>query len=344
MRMDNAHHKDLKLECKSTKLKKFNLKPGIYHSKDGNILPRLQPFFNVSDLPFPNLEELSLNSVSIDCKVFNGLRTIRCLNLSDCYFKEEVKFVSVATVLPYLQCLESLHMGDGSLRVFCRFPNEFQRFFEVLREIKTLRCLQLQLTTHRSSICSYNHVSQLLVPDVDNFENMTVGLGNTLLSLSLGDFYAVEDAIVRLIASNLRKLKLVDLSGCYKITDSGFASFSGHPCLEVVDIVGCSEITYNSIAMTIETLPRIQKLFIMDYPGRTELDLALFNQVCLRMDYLKVVIRPQGHIYGMQKRLYKCCAYNEIRLKSYTPFTQPFTQRRPALACDYWPVKNSTKI
>ena len=310
--MDNTHYKDLKLKFVSTKLKKIHLKTNIYRFKDGIVLsrPRFQPFFNVSDLPFPNLEVLSLDAALIDCKVFNGLHTIRCLSLSECDFRGKAGCVSVATVLPHLKCLEALHMYR-SFHAFDRFPNELKRFFKVLSKLTTLRCLQLRIfpgifATKFSPQGFYNFEGK--IPG-DSFEMMTIGLANTLLTLGMGNIGSVEDAIVRLIARNLHKLKLVDLSGCYQITDSGFASFSNHPCLEVIDITDCRQITYNSIAMTIETLPRIEKLFITNYPDRTEQDWVQFNQVRFRMDYLKVVTRSKDCPW-YERFSYKCCTYD----------------------------------
>ena len=309
------HYEDLKLKLVSKKLKKFHLKPGIYRVKDKNtvLFSRSQPF-NVSDLPFPKLEVLSLDTTLIDCKVFSRLHTIRCLTLSNCDFSGKSDCASVATVLPYLRCLEALHMyRSRSLHAFHRFPKEFKRFFEILSKMTTLRCLQLRIFPglFPTSQGFYNFEGEI---PIESFEIMTIGLGNTLCSLGMANIGSVDDAIVSLIARNLRAVQLVDLSGCDQITDSGFTSFSGHPCLEVVDITGCREITYNAIAMTIETLPRIEKLFVTDFPKRTELDRLQFNRVCLRMDYLKVVIRPEG--CPMNERFsYTCCSYDPA-----TPF------------------------
>ena len=308
--MDNyKHYKDLKLKLVSKKLTKFHLKPGIYRLTNKNtvLFPRSKPF-NVSSLPFPNLEDLPLDTALIDCKVFNRLHTIRCLSLSNCDFRGKADCVSVATVLPHLKCLETLHMYR-SLHAFDRFPNELKRFFEVLSKKTTLRCLQLRIfpglfNTPQQSF--YNFEGGI---PVDSFENMTIGLENTLSSLGMAYIGLVDDAIVSLIARNLRKLKLVDLSGCNQITDSGFASFSNHPCLEVIDITECKEITYNLIAMAVETLPRIGKLFVTDYPNRTELDWVQFNQVCVRMDYLKVVIKPEYCPFN-ERFSYTCCSYD----------------------------------
>ena len=323
--MDNRHYKYLKLKFVNTKLKKFHLKPGIYRIKDGEVLfpEGIQPF-NVSHLPFPNLEHLSLDSALIHCKVFNGLHAIRCLNLSKCDFRGEANFASIATVLPHLKCLEALHIYR-SLHVFDRFPNELKRFFRVLSEMTTLRCLQLGLfPTNISPECFYNFEGEI---PVDSFEIMTIGLGNTLSTLGMPNIDSVDDAFVRLIARNLRKLKLVDLSGCCGIKDSGFVSFSGHPCLEVVDITDCRQITYNSIAMTVETLPRIEKLFITNYLDRTNLDWVQFNQVRFRMDCLKVVIRPQ-YCSSYDMFSYKCCTYDSRLRPKSRPSMQVSTRLR----------------
>ena len=305
--MDNTHYKDLKLKFVSTKLKKFHLTSNIYRFKNGLFLScPCKSFLKVSDLPFPNLEVLSLDAALIDCKVFNRLHTIRCLSLLNCDFRGKADCVSVATVFPHLKCLEALHMYRSL--AFDRFPNELIRFFEVLSKKTTLRCLQLRIFQGLFNINYYNFEGGI---PVDIFENMTIGLGNTLSSLGMAYIGLVDDAIVSLIARNLRKLKLVDLSGCYQITDSGFDSFSNHPCLEVIDITECRQITYNLIAKTVETLPRIGKLFVTDFEYRTELDWVQFNQVCLRMDYLKVVMKPE-YCPINERFSYTCCSYDPV--------------------------------
>ena len=279
-------YKNLKLHILGTELTKFRLEPSPprYYPFCGNV----GPSFHTSDLPFPKLRVLRLVSTSINNKVFTGLHTIRCLTLSRCYLQhvqEGAYFESLSTVLENLSCLEALHLTMAHFHFGLDFSRGFSRFFEVLCDRKTLRCLQLKglmyVETGLGHVNFENSIESVL-------EIITIKLGNTLCSLSID---SIDDAVIRIIANNLHKLQFVNLSRSSKITDSGFALFSGHPCLEVVDITDCEQITYNAIAMTIDTLPRIKKLFVTDYPERTELDWVQFNQVRHRMNHLRVDIK-----------------------------------------------------
>ena len=271
-------YKNLKLQILGTDLTEFRVEPSpLRYIGCGNSLP----LFTVYDLPFPKLKFLSVVSAIIDNKVFAGLHSLRCLTLSHCNFPGESYFESVSTILANLSCLEALHLTMKHLIYQSPGLSEICRFFEVLSERKTLRCLKLR------TFISSHQIPFNFECSIDSFEIMTIGLGKTLCSL---DIASINDTVVGIIAKNLFKLQFVNLSRNSEITDSGFASFSGHSCLEVVDITDCEQITYNAIAMTIDTLPRIKKLFVTDYPERTELDWAQFNQVRHRMNHLKVDI------------------------------------------------------
>ena len=277
--------KNLKLQILSTELTKLGLEPSSPpYTMCGNSLPS----FSVNDLSFPKLQMLSLVSFNIELE---GLRTIRCLTLSNCKILTYVHyFEGVAAVLENLSCLEALHLTEGYFDF--HHPPGIRKFFEVLSKRKTLRCLQLR------TFISSHKIPFNFVYSQDSFKIMTIELGNTLCSLNIA---SIDDAVVHLIAENLRKLKFLNLSGNSEITDSGFASFSGHPCLEIVDITNCWQITYNAIAMTIETLPRIEKLFVTDYRDRTVLDWVQFNRVRHRMNHLKVdITRKVSHSFYLR--------------------------------------------
>ena len=276
---DDVIGKDLKLHS-STELTKFRLEPS--QPRDISHVSMMPSFF-ISDLPFPKLKVLSLVSAFIDNKMLAGLHTLRYLTLSDCYRGKSYYDVDgVCTVLANLSFLEALHLTEQN------FTFHFPRLYEVLSERKTLRCLQLRGTI---PVPEY----RLDSGSIGNFEIMTIRLGNSLCSLNIA---FINDNALRLIAKNLRKLKFVNLSWNSEITDSGFHSFSGHPCLEVVDLTECRELSYDSIALTIETLPRIEKLTVTDFSNRAELDRIQFSQLFQNiMNHLKVDIKREWAHY-----------------------------------------------
>ncbi len=309
------HYENIKLQIVSSQLKRLHLEKGvvkrfengvmwIYFRKKSHSFQREIESFDFATIPLPNLEDLSLGWAFLDVEVFRGLSVrmssgIKRLALSGC----RISSSTLEIIAKFFQNLETLHIDRSSSSVGNK-DFEMGKFFELLRDRTRLKCLQLR---SQNGSLTFN---------AQSFEAMSLGLGNSLISFGLTCTSEVDDVIMCLIARNFHILKDLDLSGCVGISDVGFASLMGHPTLEVIDITGCYKITYNEIARTVETMPRIKKITVTNFRSRTDFDWSQLNKTRIRLGHLIVDINREWSV-----KRFSCpyCASGGLALNYSTP-------------------------
>ncbi|KAL6212547.1 hypothetical protein ACLB2K_017765 [Fragaria x ananassa] len=61
----------------------------------------------------------------------------------------------------------------------------------------------------------------------------------TLKKLNLGWLVSVTDNTVVTLAQSCLDLEILDLRGCWRVTGGGIGAFSGHKCLQTLDLYNC---------------------------------------------------------------------------------------------------------